>query len=161
MFVMLYFYRRPNDDDFQRWRAQRAMSYERLVLCGSYEIWSWSALAHVWNARVHCCIVGYTRWRRNAVIETHRYCQSQHWNAHERAAPSAGSDTNDVGDGGQFLDTSGLATDKNILECGPMPNLMVALPNICGALCSTPKVWLTPNTRWLAVTLPRRESRWN
>ena len=25
------------------------------------------------------------------------------------------------------------------LECGPMPNLMVALPNIGGALCSTPK----------------------
>jgi len=24
------------------------------------------------------------------------------------------------------------------LECGPMPNLMVALPNIGGALCSTP-----------------------
>jgi len=30
---------------------------------------------------------------------------------------------------------------KNIkkLECGPMPNVMVALPNICGALCSTPQ----------------------
>ena len=25
------------------------------------------------------------------------------------------------------------------LECGPMPNLMVALPNIRGALCSTPQ----------------------
>jgi len=25
------------------------------------------------------------------------------------------------------------------LECGPMPNLMVALPNIGGALCSTPQ----------------------
>ena len=25
------------------------------------------------------------------------------------------------------------------LECGPMPNLMVTLPNICGALCSTPQ----------------------
>jgi len=30
---------------------------------------------------------------------------------------------------------------KNIeeLECGPMPNLMVALPNTGGALCSTPQ----------------------
>ena len=30
---------------------------------------------------------------------------------------------------------------KNILklECGPMPNVMVALPNIGGALCSTPQ----------------------
>jgi len=25
------------------------------------------------------------------------------------------------------------------LECGPVPNVMVALPNICGALCSTPQ----------------------
>ena len=27
----------------------------------------------------------------------------------------------------------------DILECGPMPNVMVALPNIGGALCSTPQ----------------------
>jgi len=26
-----------------------------------------------------------------------------------------------------------------LLECGPMPNLMVALPNIGGAFCSTPQ----------------------
>jgi len=25
------------------------------------------------------------------------------------------------------------------LECGPMPNVMAALPNICGALRSTPQ----------------------
>jgi len=29
--------------------------------------------------------------------------------------------------------------NKVKLECGPMPNLMVALPNIGGALCSTPQ----------------------
>jgi len=28
---------------------------------------------------------------------------------------------------------------ENELECGPMPNLMVALPNTGGALCSTPQ----------------------
>jgi len=28
-----------------------------------------------------------------------------------------------------------------------MPNVMAALPNIGGALCSTRKVWLTPTTR--------------
>jgi len=28
---------------------------------------------------------------------------------------------------------------KKELECGPMPNLMVALPNTGGALCSTPQ----------------------
>jgi len=26
---------------------------------------------------------------------------------------------------------------KKELECGPMPNVMVALPNISGTLCST------------------------
>ena len=42
-----------------------------------------------------------------------------------------------------------------------MPNVMVALPNIGGALCSTPdrrKVWLTPTTRcragFTAFSLP-------
>jgi len=44
------------------------------------------------------------------------------------------------------------------LECGPMPNLMVALPNTGGALCSTPQTWLTPTTRCRAVTLPRRKT---
>jgi len=28
---------------------------------------------------------------------------------------------------------------EKILECGPMPNVMVALPNTGGALCSTPQ----------------------
>jgi len=28
---------------------------------------------------------------------------------------------------------------KFTLECGPMPNVIVALPNIGGALCSTPQ----------------------
>jgi len=27
----------------------------------------------------------------------------------------------------------------NKLECGPMPNLMVALQNVASALCSTPQ----------------------
>jgi len=27
---------------------------------------------------------------------------------------------------------------NKLLECGPMPSVMVALPNIGGALCSTP-----------------------
>jgi len=46
----------------------------------------------------------------------------------------------------QRLATSGdsaMITDRwkfiTKLECGPMPNLMVALPNIGGALCSTPQ----------------------
>ena len=33
------------------------------------------------------------------------------------------------------------------LECGPMPNVMVALPNIGGTLVRCRKVWLTPTTR--------------
>jgi len=31
------------------------------------------------------------------------------------------------------------AEKKHQLECGPMPNLMVTLPNTGGALCSTPQ----------------------
>jgi len=41
---------------------------------------------------------------------------------------------------------------------------MVALPNIGGALCSTPQSLAdaqSPTTRCRAVTLPRRETRWN
>ena len=29
--------------------------------------------------------------------------------------------------------------EKIELECGLMPNVMAGLPNICGALCSTPQ----------------------
>ena len=47
------------------------------------------------------------------------------------------------------------------LECGPMPNVMVALPNIGGALCSTPQFGWRPLLECRAVTLPRRENRWN
>jgi len=40
-----------------------------------------------------------------------------------------------------FIHHIGRHTYKNRLklECGPMPNVMVALPNIGGALCSTPQ----------------------
>ena len=43
--------------------------------------------------------------------------------------------------------------DSEQLECGPMPNVMTALPNIGGSLCESSvipflvlrrKVWLTP-----------------
>jgi len=33
----------------------------------------------------------------------------------------------------------GPGTDQRKLECGPMPNVMVALPNVGGALSSTPQ----------------------
>ena len=39
--------------------------------------------------------------------------------------------------GKQFLRV--LRLPQTELECGPMPNAMVALPNIRGALCSTPQ----------------------
>jgi len=39
-----------------------------------------------------------------------------------------------------FGEVVGKNISKSVkLECGPMPNLMVALPNIGGALCSTPQ----------------------
>jgi len=43
-----------------------------------------------------------------------------------------------------------------------MPNVMVALPNIGGALCSTPQSLVDAhyqNAVHCAVTLPRRENR--
>jgi len=40
--------------------------------------------------------------------------------------------------------------NEMILECGPMPNVMVALPNIGGALCSTPQS-LSDAHYWSAV----------
>ena len=39
--------------------------------------------------------------------------------------------------------------------------VMVALPNIGGALCSTPQFGWRPLLECRAVTLPRRETRWN
>jgi len=39
-----------------------------------------------------------------------------------------------------------------------MPNVMAALPNIGGALCSTPRVSLTPNTR---VPCSNAAKMWN
>jgi len=38
-----------------------------------------------------------------------------------------------------------------------MPNVMAALPNTGGALCSTPQS-LADTQCWSAVTLPRRET---
>ena len=61
------------------------------------------------------------------------------------------------------------AQDKNVrfasamqgghkeLECEPIPNVMAALPNIGGALCSTPQS-LADVIECRAVTLPRRET---
>ena len=41
-------------------------------------------------------------------------------------------------------------TKPKELECGPMPNVMVALPNIGGALCSMPES-LADAHYWSAV----------
>jgi len=38
-----------------------------------------------------------------------------------------------------FCNYAILLVQNNELECGPMPNIMAALPNIGGALCSTPQ----------------------
>ena len=42
-----------------------------------------------------------------------------------------------------------------------MPNVMVALPNIGGAFCSTPQFRWRPLLDCRAVTLPRRETHWS
>jgi len=46
-------------------------------------------------------------------------------------------------------------------KCGPVPNVMAALPNIGCALCWTPQFGWRPLLECHAVTLPRRETRWN
>jgi len=46
------------------------------------------------------------------------------------------------------------------LECGPMTNVMVALPNIGGTLCSTPQFGWRPLLECCAVMLPSCETRW-
>ena len=43
------------------------------------------------------------------------------------------------------------------LECGPMSSVMVALPNIGGAFCSTPQS--LADAHYLTVTLPTYETR--
>jgi len=42
--------------------------------------------------------------------------------------------------------------EEEELECGPMPNVMVALPNIGGALCSTPLCYASGYRRKLFVS---------
>ena len=52
---------------------------------------------------------------------------------------------------GVELATSRVASQRlNQLECGQMPNVMAALPNIGGALCSTPQS-LADAQYWKAV----------
>jgi len=60
-----------------------------------------------------------------------------------------------------ILDMTGICGEKKIkLECGPMPNVMAAQPNISGALCSTPQSLADrPLLECRAVTLPGCETR--
>jgi len=46
--------------------------------------------------------------------------------------------------------TAEIRRGKKELECGPMPNVMAALPNIGGTLCSTPQS-LADAQYWNAV----------
>ena len=50
---------------------------------------------------------------------------------------------------------------RDSVECGLMPNVMAALLNIGGALCSVPQFGWRPLLDSRAVTLPRRETSWN
>jgi len=48
------------------------------------------------------------------------------------------------------------------LQCGPVPNVMAALPNIGGALCSMPQSLADAQLlECRTLTLRRRETRWN
>jgi len=48
-----------------------------------------------------------------------------------------------------------------ILECGPMPNVMAALPNVGGAVFNAANFGWRPLLECRALTLPIRETRWN
>jgi len=52
------------------------------------------------------------------------------------AVASLGSDAREAHN---YMKLSCCTSNYMKLECGPMPNVMVALPNIGGALCSTPQ----------------------
>ena len=52
---------------------------------------------------------------------------------------SSGGDGDADADGSSSSSSTSRNSNKCKLECGPMPNVMAALPNIGGALCSTPQ----------------------
>jgi len=51
-----------------------------------------------------------------------------------------------------------LVKNEEYTQCGPMPNVMAALSNTGGAVCSTPQFGRRPLVECRAVTLPRREN---
>ena len=44
---------------------------------------------------------------------------------------------------------------KEELECGPVPNVMAALPNISGALCSTPQSLAEADAHYQSAGVPQ------
>jgi len=69
--------------------------------------------------------------------------QQHQWRSYERHLPQGAKRQGaPAADGNHFLVYSWTSKDRKKfreLECGPMPNVMAALPNIGGALCSTPQ----------------------
>jgi len=55
-----------------------------------------------------------------------------------KTAEKNSAQTNKQTDKRHYENNGHLAVNQQ-LECGPMPNVMAALPNIGGALCSTPQ----------------------
>jgi len=54
-----------------------------------------------------------------------------------------------------------LITKTMHIHVTTVPNVMTALPNMGGAVCSTPQFGWRPLVECRALTLPRRETRWN
>ena len=50
--------------------------------------------------------------------------------------------------------------NPNQLECGPMPNVMVALPNIGGALCSTPQSLADAHYQMPCSNTTKMQNQW-
>ena len=96
-------------------------------------------------------------------------CQVSSWSIQPfgHSAPTSQTDRQDRTDrqrsdsiGRTVLQTVAQKTKKT-KKSGPMPNVMAALPTTGGALCSTPQFGWRLLLECRAVTLPRRETRWN
>jgi len=68
------------------------------------------------------------------------WCSSRAWSPAPAPVTATNQQCTIIQPSGVVLKKLNLTQQKQTtLECGPMPNVMVALPNIGGALCSTPQ----------------------
>ena len=107
--------------------------------------------------------------KRNSSTKTNTAQQTSNirWSDHPVVCHTGQSDSRrkEIGKQGVLILQMSVRLQSAVLkelECGPVPNVMAALPTRGGALCSTPQSFgWRPLLEYRAVTLPRRESYWN